>query len=370
MIRTKLRRFGVIDTKGSAVRADEPPDRIGPYHLLRRLAVGGMGEVFLALDEEGRTVAIKVLHPALAADPQSRTRLRREVETMQRVHSSRVAKVIDFDLGRSPYIVTCYVQGRPLADVVEARGPLRGHDLSRVAYGLAEALRAIHAAGCVHRDVKPANVMLVDAEPVLIDFGIAHAVDAPRLTQQGTAMGSPGYISPEILQGDPAGPAADVFAWAGTVVFAATGRHAFAAVTPQAVHQRTLAGQPDLCGVDEPLRHVVKAGLSPDPADRPDTSELLHRLDPGSLEGDDAPAPPSAPNVALDAAPNAALDAAAESAAEPRSAGSSDELGLASIFGGWVIAALIGLFFVMLASLFFLSVARLSDLGFGPIRLH
>jgi serine/threonine protein kinase len=270
-----------------------------------------MGEVFLAIDEDGRTVAVKALHPVIATAPETRMRLRREVETMRRVRSARVAEVVDFDLGGSPYIVTRYVQGRSLADVVAARGPLRGADLLRVARGLAEALSAIHAAQCVHRDLKPANVMLVDGEPVIIDFGIAHAIDATRVTQQG-AMGSPGYMAPEVLQGGRVEPAADVFAWAGTLVFAATGRHAYAGSTPQVVHHRTLAGTPDLEGVVPPLRPLVEAALALDPIRRPSALELAHRLSgpvnhgrptEGTPWGDhqtvaeaaDAPAPPGDP---------------------------------------------------------------------------
>jgi serine/threonine protein kinase len=274
------------------VPVNELPGHIGPYRLLQRLGAGGMGEVFLALDADGRTVAVKVLHPALAADPRSRTRLRREVETMRRVRSNRVAEVVDFDLGGTPYIVTRYVQGRTLADVVADRGPLSGDELLRVARGLAEALSAIHATGCVHRDLKPANVMLVDGEPVIIDFGIAHTVDATRVTQQG-ATGTPGYVAPELLQGDQVAPAADVFAWAGTVVFAATGRHVFGAATPQAVYQRTLAGRPRLEDVREPLRPVVEAALAADPVVRPDALELCRRLT--ASPASPAPPPTSAP---------------------------------------------------------------------------
>jgi predicted Ser/Thr protein kinase len=291
------------------------PGCIGPYRPLQRLGSGGMGAVFLALDGEGRAVAVKSLHPVLAAAPESRLRLRREVETMQRVRSHRVAEVVDFDLGGSPYIVTRYVQGRSLADVVAARGPLRGEALARVARGLAEALAVVHSAGCVHRDLKPANVMVVDGEPVLIDFGIAHAVDATRVTQQG-ATGSPGYIAPEVLEGGPVETSADIFAWAGTVVFAATGRHTFGGATPQAVHLRMLAGRPDLDGVPPSLRPLVEWALSPDPGGRPSAGELLSRLSaprspdrrgPGSAAGhaDMAPEPgrpgrPAGPDAGRD----------------------------------------------------------------------
>src|SRR4051812_22652401 len=195
-------------------------DRLGPYRLLREIGVGGMGEVHLALDPLGRTVAIKILHPAVARDEVSRRRLEREVATMRKVQNPHVAEVLDADFAAPrPYVVTRYVQGRPLTEVVREDGVLRGPALARLALGLARALRAVHAAGIVHRDVKPGNVMLVDGDPVLIDFGLAQALDATRLTLTGTAIGTPGYLAPEILDGHRAGPEADVFSWASTVAF-------------------------------------------------------------------------------------------------------------------------------------------------------
>src|SRR5690242_7152917 len=174
---------------------DLVPDRLGAYRLLDRIGEGGMGVVFLARDSRHRTVALKVLRSSVAGDPTARRRLAREVETMQRVRSPFVAEVIDADLvGETPYIVTRYVPGRTLDAVVSESGPLHGVALARLTRGLAEALVAVHAAGVVHRDVKPSNVMLLDGTPVVIDFGIAQGPDATRLTMTGMFMGTPGFL--------------------------------------------------------------------------------------------------------------------------------------------------------------------------------
>ncbi|HTZ30090.1 MAG TPA: serine/threonine-protein kinase, partial [Streptosporangiaceae bacterium] len=181
---------------------DHTPDRLGPYRLLERLGEGGMGVVYLAADEQQRRVAVKALRPAIAADPNARRRLAREVETMQRVRSPFVAEVLDADVTSDPpYIVTRYVSGQTLEDVVSQVGPLTGAHLARLASGLALALSAVHAAGVVHRDLKPGNVMIANGEPVVIDFGIAQVPDSTRLTQTGMFMGTPGYLAPEVIEG-------------------------------------------------------------------------------------------------------------------------------------------------------------------------
>jgi predicted Ser/Thr protein kinase len=255
--------------------ADHMPDRLGPYRLLDRIGEGGMGVVYLGRDPEQRSVAIKVLRPAVAGDPNARRRLAREVETMRRVRSPFVAEVLDTDVaGDTPYIVTRYVPGRTLDEAVTQDGPLTGARLARLASGLAEALAAIHAAGVVHRDLKPGNVMLVNSDPVVIDFGIAQALDSTRLTQTGMFMGTPGYLAPEVIEGQPAGAPSDVHAWGGTVAFAATGRAPFGTGSYETIFYRIVNGQPDLAGVPAPLAELLGGALRRNPAARPAAAQL------------------------------------------------------------------------------------------------
>src|SRR5215472_7207142 len=267
--------------------AQDHSDRLGPYRLLERLGEGGMGVVYLATDPNQRKVAVKALRPAIAADPNARRRLAREVETMRRVRSPFVAEVLDADVTSDPpYIVTRYVHGRTLEEVVSHSGPLPGPQLARVASGLALALAAVHAAGVVHRDLKPGNVMLANGEPVVIDFGIAQVPDSTRLTMTGMFMGTPGYLAPEVIEGKQSGPASDVHSWGATVAFAATGRPPFGAGAFETIFYRIINGQPDLDGFPAPLLSIVGQALSRDPARRPDTAELCRRtaaLDPSLL---------------------------------------------------------------------------------------
>jgi len=246
-----------------------------------------MGVVYLAADPQQRTVAVKALRPAVAADPNARRRLAREVETMRRVRSPFVAEVLDADVTSDPpYIVTRYVRGKTLEDVIGQEGPLAGQQLARLASGLALALAAVHAAGVVHRDLKPGNVMLAGGEPVVIDFGIAQVPDSTRLTQTGMFMGTPGYLAPEVIEGQPSGPESDVHSWGATVAFAATGRPPYGAGAFETIFYRIINGQPDLRGFPAPLLAVVAQALSRDPAQRPDTAELCRRtaaVDPSSL---------------------------------------------------------------------------------------
>jgi serine/threonine protein kinase len=188
---------------GLPVDPDRPPhERLGRYRLVEEIGEGGMGVVHLALDHRGRAVAIKVLRAHVADDDEARMRLRREVETLSRIRDVRVASVIDADvMAPRPYIVTRYVPGPALDDWVEEHGPLDPDALLRLACGTAAAIRAIHSCGVVHRDIKPGNVLLEDGEPVLIDFGIAHLQDDVRHTMGGLVMGTPGYLSPELVEG-------------------------------------------------------------------------------------------------------------------------------------------------------------------------
>src|SRR4249919_308213 len=280
---------------------DQMPDRLGPYRLFGRIGEGGMGVVFMARDADERMVALKVLRSVAAEEPLARRRLAREVETMRRVRSPYVAEVIDADLeGDTPYIVTRYVAGRTLEQVVTEGGPLPPPTLARLACGLADALAAVHAAGVVHRDPKPSNVMLLDELPVVIDFGIAQGPEATRLTMTGMFMGTPGYLAPEVIEGQPSSEASDVHAWGATVAFAATGYPPFGSGSYEAVFYRIVNGQADLIGVPKPLLPLVVAALARDPKLRPPAAQLSAQaamLDPGAfaqgavLDGD-APVSP------------------------------------------------------------------------------
>src|SRR5499427_1519433 len=258
---------------------DLMPDTLGGYRLLDRIGEGGMGVVFLARDRGHRTVALKVLRPGVAGDPTARRRLAREVETMQRVRSPNVAEVIDADLdGDLPYVVTRFVPGRTLDDVVAQDGPLGGQALAGLATGLADALLAVHAAGVVHRDVKPGNVMLFQDTPVVIDFGIAQGPDATRLTMTGMFMGTPGYLAPEVIEGRPSRGA--------TVAFAAIGRPPYGTGPYEGIFYRIVNGQADLNGAPAPLLPLLAAALARDPAHRPSAVQLRAQaavIDPAAL---------------------------------------------------------------------------------------
>jgi Protein kinase domain len=284
-----------------SVQEERIPEALGPYRLRQRLGEGGMGVVYLASDPGQQLVAVKVLRRGVPGEAMSRRRLAREFETMRRVHSPFVAQVIDADVESTPpYIVTRYVPGRTLEDQVTKDGPLSGPGLLRLARGLASALTAVHAAGVVHRDLKPANVMIVEGEPVVIDFGIAQAPDSTRLTMTGMFMGTPGYLAPEVIEGSPSGPAADVHSWAATLAFAATGRPPFGTGSFETIFYRIINGQPDLAAMPAPLMPMVLHALARDPARRPSAAELADRvgcLDPAALRPSEAPTIPPRPGL-------------------------------------------------------------------------
>jgi predicted Ser/Thr protein kinase len=281
------------------------PAALGPYRLLDRLGAGGMGVVHLARDPGGELVAVKVLRTDGAEAGNARRRLAREVETMRRVRSRYVAEVLDADVsGEFPYIVTRFVPGRTLDEMVRGRGPLSGEGLRRLGCGMAEALAAMHAAGVVHRDLKPGNVMLTDDRPVVIDFGIAQAGDATRLTQTGMVMGTPGYLAPEVIEGRPSSPASDVHSWGATMAFAATGRPPYGGGSYETVFYRIVSGRADLSGVPAGLLPLLAAALARDPAARPPAGLLGARLRAVAPAALTAPGQcPDAPGPTLSATP-------------------------------------------------------------------
>ncbi|WP_066641147.1 serine/threonine-protein kinase [Serinicoccus hydrothermalis] len=260
------------------------PRTLGPWTLRERVGEGGMGVVWRAEDDRGREVAIKVLRPHIAHDEGARARLRREVTTLARVHHPQVASVIDADVdGPAPYIVTDFVPGRPLDVVIEEQGPLGREALLRLARGLAGALQAIHALGIVHRDLKPGNVLLVgegdNLEPVVIDFGIAQVADDVRLTSTGLVMGTPGYLSPELVDGGEITEATDWWGWAACLAYAASGQPPFGRGPMTVVLDRVVRGRVQLDGVDPELAPLLATALSPKPSWRPSAEEVLEAVE-------------------------------------------------------------------------------------------
>ncbi|MFC7531082.1 serine/threonine-protein kinase [Actinoplanes sp. GCM10030250] len=264
------------------LRPDDPR-RLGGYRLLARLGEGGMGAVYLAHDENDRRVALKLIRPGLAAEPEFRARFRSEVRRARQVPPFCTAAVLDADPEHpTPYLVVEYVEGPSLEQTVRRDGPMRDGSLHSVAIGVATALAAIHRAGVIHRDLKPANVLLPLGTPKVIDFGIARTTVGTDHTRPDQMVGTLAYMAPERFETgerrQPAGPPADIFAWGVLVAYAATGRTPFAADSPVATAARILTQPPDLAGVDGPIRDLVTAALAKDPADRPTAQELLNRL--------------------------------------------------------------------------------------------
>jgi ABC-type oligopeptide transport system substrate-binding subunit/serine/threonine protein kinase len=276
------------------------PDRLGAYRLIGRLGEGGQGTVFLGVAApgadsdlaapadpgsgagapaaEGAQVAIKLLHARLSGDAKARSRFAAEVAVAQRVSPFCTARILDADVeGDTPYIVSEYIDGQSLQDVVTAEGPRTGTALHRLAIGTVTALAAIHQTGVVHRDLKPSNVLLAADGPRVIDFGIARALDATG-TLSSTTVGTPAYMSPEQISGALVGPAADVFAWGCTIAFAAGGRPPFGQDSIPAVMHRILNRPPDLGMLDAPLHDLVAQCLVKDPAARPTAQAVLLRL--------------------------------------------------------------------------------------------
>ncbi|MPY52876.1 serine/threonine protein kinase [Streptomyces acidicola] len=258
------------------------PARIGSYLLLGRLGAGGMGRVFLARSDGGRTVAVKVVHEEHVSDARFRARFRREIEAASRVAERYTAPVLDAGPDEEPpWVVTGYVPGLSLEQVVRGYGPLPAESLHTLANGLLRALEDIHDAGIVHRDLKPSNVMLTVDGVKVIDFGIARALKTSGeslLTSTGMVIGTPGFMSPEQVLGERAGPKSDVFTLGCVLTYAATGRLPFGhgAGNGHAVMYQIVQDEPDLEGVeDSALRALITRCLTKDAGQRPDVDELL-----------------------------------------------------------------------------------------------
>ena len=268
------------------------PQWLGGYRLVGRLGEGGQGTVYLAQPPSGQPVAVKLLRAEWTRDPVARARFAREVAAVGKVAPFCTARILDARVdGDQPFVVSEFIDGPSLQAVVARHGPLSGSALDRLAVATATALSAIHQAGVIHRDLKPGNVLLGPDGVRVIDFGIARSADATAtLTSQ--LFGTPGYMAPEVVRGEQAGPAADVFAWAATITFAATGNPPFHGPNMAATIYQLTNGEPDLGVLSGHLRGIVAECVVQDPAARPTAVDLLMRLMQYSQHDDLATQPP------------------------------------------------------------------------------
>ncbi|MFI0978333.1 protein kinase [Streptomyces sp. NPDC021093] len=269
------------------------PQRIGAYRLLARLGAGGMGQVYLARSDRGRTVAVKLVRRELAEQEEFRSRFRQEVQAARRVGGRWTAPVLDADTeAEVPWVATGYVAGPTLQQVVSGgHGPLPERSVLVLAAGLARALKDIHAAGLIHRDLKPSNVLVTIDGPRVIDFGIARALETVTdsgLTRTGALVGSPGFMAPEQIRGDRVTAACDIFCLGSVLAFAATGRLPFG-TSHSGVHAlmfRIAQEPPDLTDVPESLHDLIRDCLQKPPAARPTLPQILARTGPAGTPGD------------------------------------------------------------------------------------
>ncbi|MFF5261648.1 serine/threonine-protein kinase [Actinomadura viridis] len=303
----------------AASRQPDDPEQLGRYELTGRLGEGGQGVVYAGLGPDGGEVAVKPLRTHVARDPKARERFVRELGFAERVAEFWTARVLEADIhGDQPYIVSECVPGPSLHDLVRDEGPRTGAALQRLAIGTATALAAIHQAGVVHRDFKPANVLMAEDGPRVIDFGIAKALDGTS-TMTSQVVGTPAYMAPEQVSGQKLGTWTDTFAWGITILFAATGRSPFGNYTVPAVMHRILNAVPDTSMLPEPLAGPVAACLAKEPAQRPTAPQVLLALlglgtAPGDADGllaagataveSVSPTPPAAPGPPLQPGPD------------------------------------------------------------------
>ncbi|MFF3948835.1 serine/threonine-protein kinase [Streptomyces sp. NPDC001902] len=258
----------------------EHPEYAGPYRLEGRLGSGGMGVVHLSRSTSGMRLAVKVVHEEFAADPEFRARFRQEITAARRVSGAFTAPVVDADPdAERPWMAALYIPGPTLAEFVKRNGPVPPAQARYLLTGLAEALRDIHRVGVVHRDLKPSNVLLAADGPKVIDFGISRPPDSDVRTETGKLIGTPPFMAPEqFSRPRSVGPAADVFAMAGVLVHAVTGRSPFDSDSPYIVAYQVVHDEPHLEGVPGDLRPLIERCLAKDPDHRPTPDALMTEL--------------------------------------------------------------------------------------------
>ncbi|MEW2413967.1 serine/threonine-protein kinase [Streptomyces sp. NPDC046866] len=256
----------------------DDPREVAGYRLLARIGEGGMGAVYLSRTRGNQPVALKVIRREYAEDPGFRRRFEQEALAARQVQGYHIVPVVDHDTsGPRPWLATAYVPGLPLDEVLDLHGPLPMTTALQLVGCAAEALQAVHKAGVIHRDLKPGNVLIGSDGPWVIDFGIARAADAARLTRSGGFIGTPQFMSPEHAGGLPLTPATDVFSLGLIAAVCATGRHPYGeagAITVATQIANTATRPPDLSGYPEPLRGILRDCLAADPDARPTPSEL------------------------------------------------------------------------------------------------
>lgn len=250
------------------------------YRLEERLGAGGMGEVWRAVDELlARAVAVKAMLPSVAQDPNFARRFVAEAKAMARVNHPAVASIHDYgQAGGLAYLVMELVDGESLAQRLGRAGRLPAGETMRIVAQAADGLQAIHDQGIVHRDIKPANLLVRrDGSVVITDFGIARHADAGQLTASGAILGTPSYLSPEQVMGQPATPLSDVYSLGLTAYECLAGERPFVGDNPYAVALQRLQSAPRTIGITLPAEVLlaVERALATDPGQRWPTAAAL-----------------------------------------------------------------------------------------------